>query len=126
MAMTTEIPQKFWETFCGRLKDWYRGAVSIRWIQPGGSIRIVAENVPLQTLEFQKQHDACSDRMMVAAGEPGERPLHHQIIEPFRVVLRRDDESGRYNELEILGETGKTEITFMPAIDSTLVEKLAA
>jgi hypothetical protein len=124
--MTMEIPQRFWEAFCGRLKDWYRGAVSIRWIQPGGVIRIVAENLPLQTLEFRKQNNACSDKMMVEAGEPGARPLQHQIIEPFRIVLRRDDESGRYNELEILGETGKTEITFMPAIDSTLVEKLAA
>lgn len=124
--MTTEIPQKFWGAFCRRLKDWYRGAVSIRWIQPGGDTRIVAENLPLQTLEFQKQKDACNDRMTVEAGGPDERPLQHHIIEPFRVILRRDDESGRYNELEILGETGKTEITFMPAIDSTLVEKLAA
>jgi hypothetical protein len=124
--MTTEIPQKFWALFCDRLKDWYRGAVSIRWIQPGGSERIVAEDMPLQTLAFQKHSDACSDMMMVEAGNPGERPLQYQIIEPFRVILRKHEESGRYNELEILAETGKTEITFTPAIDSTLVERLAA
>ena len=124
--MTTEIPQKFWALFCDRLKDWYRGAVSIRWVQPGGGARIVAEDMPLQTLAFQKRSDACSDIMTVETGNPGERPQQHQIIEPFRVILRKDDESGRYNELEILAETGKTEISFTPAIDATLVEKLAA
>lgn len=124
--MTTEIPEKFWAAFCDRLKDWYRGAVSIRWIQPGGDMRIVAEDLPLQTLVFKRRRDNCNDTMTVEAGEPGERPLQHQIIDPFRVVLRKDDESGRYNELEILGETGKTEITFRPAIDSSLLEKLAA
>lgn len=124
--MTTEIPQKFWEPFCRRLKDWYRGAVSIRWIQPGGDERVVAENLPFQTLVFQKRSEACSDLLLVEAGEENTRPLQHQMIEPFRVVLRKNDESGRYNELEILSETGKTEITFTPGIDAMMVENLAA
>jgi hypothetical protein len=98
MTMTTEIPEKAWDSFCQRLKDWYRGVVSIRWIQPGGDMRMVVEGMPLQ----------------------------HQIIEPFRVILRKNGESGRYNELEILAETGKTEITFTPGIDASFLEKLAA
>lgn len=124
--MTAEIPQKFWEAFCWRLKDWYRGVVSIRWVQPGGTIRLVAENLPLQGFAFQKRDKECSDTMMVEAGALDERPLQHQIIEPFRVVLRQNDESGRYNEMEILAETGKTEIFFTPGIDSGMLEKLAA
>jgi hypothetical protein len=63
--------------------------------------------------------------MTVEAGLPDERPLQHQIIEPFRVILRKNNESGRFNELEILAETGKTEITFTPGLDPMLVEKLA-
>ena len=125
MALTTEIPQRLWESFCRRLLEWHRGAVSIRWIQPGGETRVVAENIPLQTVQFQKQANACSDTLMVEAGEGNARPLQHQIIEPFRIILRKNDESGRYNELEILAETGKTEITFTPGIDPVLVEKLA-
>lgn len=124
--MTTEIPQKSWEPFCQRLKDWYRGVVSIRWIQPGGELRMVAQELPLQRFVFQKQNQSCSDIMTVEAGLPDEQPLQHQIIEPFQVVLRKNDESGRYNEVEILAETGKTEITFTPGIDSGLLEKLAA
>lgn len=124
--MTTEIPQKSWDSFCQRLKEWYRGVISIRWIQPGGALQLVAEDVPLQRFVFQKQNDACSDTMTVEAGLPDERPLQHQIIEPFRVILRKNSESGRFNELEILAETGKTEITFTPGLDPMLVEKLAA
>ena len=124
--MTTEIPEKSWLSFCEQLKNKYRGAVSIRWIQPGGVLRFVAENIPLRGLIFKKQKDRCNDLMTVETGEPGERPSKHEIVEPFCVILRQDDESGRYNELEILSETGKTEITFTPGIDSGLVEKLAA
>lgn len=124
--MTTEIPQESWEIFFQRLKNWYRGVISIRWIQPGGTSLTVADEMPLQRFLFQKQNQACSDLMTVEVGLPNERPLQHQIIEPFRVVLRKNDESGRYNELEILGETGKTEITFTPGIDSGLLEKLAS
>lgn len=87
---------------------------------------MVMQELPLQRFFFQKQNQSCSDTMTVEAGLPNERPLQHQIIEPFQVVLRKNDESGRYNELEILAETGKTEITFSPGIDSGLLEKLAA
>jgi hypothetical protein len=125
-TMTTELPQKSWDSFCQRLKDWYRGVISIRWIQPGGASSVVATEMPLQRFVFKKQNQSCSDTMTVEAGLPNERPVQHQIIEPFRVILRKNDESGRYNELEILAETGKTEITFTPGLDPTLLEKLAA
>lgn len=124
--MTTEIPQRFWESFCKQLKDWYRGAVSIRWTDSGGIMRMVVENMPLQTFMFQKQDNECSDRMTVEAGLPDERPLQHQIIEPIRLILRKNEESGRYNELEILAETGETKITFMPGLDSGFLGKMAA
>lgn len=123
--MTTEIAPKSWETFCQRLKDWYRGVVSIRWIQPGGGLRVVADGLPLLRLVFQRQNQSCSDTMTVEAGLSNDRPLQHQIVEPFRVIARKNVETGRYNELEILSETGKTEIAFTPGIDATLVEKLA-
>ena len=42
------------------------------------------------------------------------------------MMLRKNGESGRYKQLEILSETGKTEVTFNPGIDATLLEKLAA
>jgi len=124
-AMTTEIPQRLWETFCNGIKDWYRGVISIRWIQPGGEVRMVAENMPLQTVTFAKRDRRCSDLMTIGMGLPDERPLLHRIVEPFRIVFRKNDESGRYDEMEILSESGKTEVFFSPGIDSRLLEKLA-
>src|SRR5580692_5750851 len=102
MTTTTEIPAKSWESFCENLKDEYRGVISIRWIQPGGAIRMVAEDLPLHSIVFRKQNRQCSDMMIVEAGPPNERQMKHQIVEPFRLVLRKNEESGRYNELEIL------------------------
>jgi len=124
--MTAEIPQKSWKPFCDELGDWYRGAISIHWVQPGGETRVVVEDMPLQSFTFQKQNDACSDSMTIEAGESNHPPFQFQIVEPFRVVLRKNDESGRYNELEILAETGKTEIIFTPGLNSGFVEKLAS
>lgn len=123
--MTTEIPQKFWTAFCNQLREWYRGAVSIRETQPDGETRTIIENVPLQTVAFEKQDNSCNDLMKIEAGAPDERPLQHQIVEPIRVVLKQNDESGRFNEVEILAENGTTAITFSPGIDTGILKKMA-
>jgi hypothetical protein len=119
--MSTEIPQKNWQSFCERLNKFYRGAMSIRLLLPDGNTRLVAQDASLQTVIFKKQNDSCNDLMTIEAGPPNERPLQHQIIEPIRVVLRKDAESGRYNRLEILAENGLTEITFHPGSLEELV-----
>ncbi|HZF02443.1 MAG TPA: DUF5335 family protein [Methylomirabilota bacterium] len=122
---TTEIPQKRWKQFCERISELYRGAVSIHIIGLDGRKRPVADDVPLRTVVLQKQ-TLCNDVVTIEAGRPDERPLQHQIVEPIRIVLRKDGESGRYNHLEIFGETGTTEIDFHPGINPALLEKLAA
>jgi hypothetical protein len=119
--MTTEIPQKSWDSFFQRLRA-YRGTVTIRWTESGGEARVIAENVPLQTVAFQKRTNECSDALTVEAGAG---KVQHQIIEPIRLVLRKHDGNGRYHELEILAETGTTEIIFAPGIEAALLEKVA-
>src|SRR6185312_7114102 len=121
--MTTEIPQAVWKQFCERISELYRGAVSIQIVEHDGQKRPVAEDVPLRTVILQKQ-TVCNDVVTIEAGRPDERPLQHQIVEPIRIVLRTDGESGRYNHLEILAETGTTEIDFHPGINPALLEKL--
>jgi len=123
--MTTEIPQKAWKQFCERINELYRGAISIQWVDHDGTMRAVADDVPLRTVALQKQ-TVCNDVVTIEVGRPEERPLQHQVVEPIRIVLTRDDESGRYNHLEILSEIGTTGIDFHPGINPTLLEKLAA
>jgi len=120
-----EIPQKSWDTFCQRLQADYQGAVTVRWTQPGSAARVIVENLPLQTLAFQKRTNECSDALTLEAAEGNARPLQHQIIEPIRLVLRKDG-NGRFHELDILAETGTTEITFAPGLEPALLDKLAA
>ena len=64
--------------------------------------------------------------MIIETGSSEEKPLQYQIVEPIRIVLKTDGESGRYNHLEILAEMGTTEIDFHPGINPALLEKLAA
>jgi hypothetical protein len=124
--MTTEIPSKSWDSFCGQLADWHRGTVSIQWFQPGGDIRMVLENQPLQTVRFEKKNDACSDTMTFEAGPPGEHLIKHQIREPFSVIMRKNAAGGHYSEMEILAESGRTAVFFSPGIEPAMVEKLTA
>lgn len=123
--MTTEIPQKFWEQFCQRLNELYRGAVSIRIAEPNGEKKPLLEDMPLRSVALQHQNE-CNDAVIIEAGPLDERPLQHQIIEPVRIVLWQDGESGRFNHVEILAEAGTTEIDFHPGINSGILEQLAA
>ena len=120
-----EIPQKLWKQFCEQISELYRGAVSIQLVGLDGHKRPVANDIPLRTVILKKQ-TVCNDIVTIEAGRSDERPLQHEIVEPIRIVLKKDSESGRYNHLEILAETGTTEIDFHPGINPALLEKLAA
>ena len=123
--MTTEIPPRSWQQFCDRISELYRGAVSIQAVDRDGVKHPVADDVPLRTVAMRRQ-TVCNDVMTIETGRPEERPLQHQVVEPIRIVLKKDDESGRYNHLEILCEMGTTEIDFHPGISPALLEQLAA
>jgi len=123
--MTTEIPQKLWEQFCQRLNDLYRGAVSIRLAEPNGEKKPIADDAPLRSMTLQHQNE-CNDSVVIEAGSEDERPLQHQIVEPIRIVLWQDGESGRFNHMEILAEAGTMEIDFHPGIHSGILEQMAA
>lgn len=123
--MTTELPQKSWKQFCDRLNELYRGAVSVRLANGDGSKRDMVEDVPLRVLALRRKNE-CSDVVTIEAGSPDERPWQYQIVEPIRIVLWQDGESGRYNHVEILAEAGTTEIDFHPGITSGMLEQLAA
>ena len=121
--MTTEIPSKNWQEFCRQVSEQHRGEVNIKLIEPGGKTTIVADNLPFRSMIFQKQSD-CNDVLIVETGLPDQRPGQHQILEPIRVLLRKDASNGRFNVLEILAEDGVREITFHPGLNADSLEKL--
>jgi hypothetical protein len=124
--MTTEIPSDRWEQFFRELNEMPEAMVTIHESDSNGRTRVTAENVPLVALTFQKQKDSCSDLVSIETGPPNQRPTQHQILEPIRFVLRADATSERFDRLEILAETGTTQITFRPGIPAAVVNQLPA
>jgi hypothetical protein len=123
--MTTEIPSKNWQELCRRVSELHRGTVNIRLLEPNGKSSAGAGNIPFRSMIFQKRSD-CNDVLLIETGLPDQRPAQHQILEPIRIVLRKDGANGRFNLMEILAEDGTTEITFHPGLNLDSLEKLSA
>lgn len=124
LLMTIEIPSKNWPLFCEKINEQPHDSVSIRATEPDGQTRVVADQVPLVKIEFEKQNGACSDLLTISFGLPQERPAQHEVLEPIRLVLRKNAEGNRFNQLEILAENGTTEVHFGPGINPSLLESL--
>lgn len=108
-----EIPQKSWKTFCDRLGSQRDALMDIRQQGEGDSdLRLVAKGVPLQSINFY-EGDACNNSLVIEFGEEIER---HCIIEPFRLILRKEKGSEQFNLLEMPAENGTTVVLFHPGI----------
>jgi hypothetical protein len=123
--MTTEIPSKNWQELCRNVSELHRGTLEIRLLEPSGKTSTGAGNIPFRSMIFQKQSD-CNDVLLIETGLPDQRPAQHRILEPIRIVLRKDGANGRFNLMEILAEEGTTGITFHPGLNSDSLEKLSA
>ena len=121
--MTTEIPSKNWQELCRQISELHRGDVNIKVIEANGKTSTVAGNLPFRSMVFQKQSD-CNDVLIIETGLPDQRLARHQVLEPIRVLLRKDATNGRFHLLEILAEDGVREITFHPGLNADSLEKL--
>ena len=110
-----EIKSQDWNTFCQRLTEFERGAtVDIRWIDRATkSERSIARGAEFEEIAFG-QRDGCNDQITVRAG--GETETRHEIVEPFRIVLRESTKDGNFNGVAVEAEEGTTVMTFNPAI----------
>ena len=123
--MTTEIPSKIWQELCRRVSELHRGTVNIRLLEPNGKTRAGAGNIAFRSMIFQKQSN-CNDVLLIETGPPDRRPMQHEILEPIRIVLRKDGANGRFNLMEVLAEDGTTEITFHPGLNPDSFDTLSA
>ena len=121
--MTTEIPSKNWQELCRQISELHRGDVNIKVIEANGKTSTVAGNLPFRSMVFQKQSD-CNDVLIIETGLPDQRLARHQVLEPIRVLLRKDATNGRFHLLEILAEDGVREIAFHPGLNADSLEKL--
>ena len=121
--MTIEIPEKCWKEFCDRLDSRRESMMDIR-LQSSGDMQVVAQDVPLQSMVFDEKSDPCNNTIVIGFGLPGERPAQHRVIEPSRLILRRESGGDHFNLLEMPAESGMTVIIFRPGISPALLNEL--
>lgn len=121
-TMTIEIPQHFWAQFFERVSAQDDLLIDIR-IEKDGDLRLLAHSVPLQALIFEVG-DACNNTLTIAFGPARERTLRYQIVEPIRLILRKETEGDHYHLLEIPAESGTTIIHFRPGIGPAVLGDL--
>lgn len=116
-----EVPSQEWGTFCQRLNEFERGAMTdILWIdRETKTEREVARAVQLQDITFGRR-DRCNDQIVIRAGGGG---TTHEIVEPIHVLLRENG-GGVYNAMAIEAEAGTTLVKFNPGIRHAWLEGL--
>jgi hypothetical protein len=113
--MIREIAQKDWPAFCQMVSTKYQGTlVDLQMINT--RVETIGTDLPLQSLLFDGQSDACNNLLTIATGS-----LQHQIVEPISFVLRKPtghEGAEKFHALEIPAESGTTVLTIHPGIAS--------
>ena len=93
-------------------------------LQLNGDVQLVAHGVPLQSVTLDETSEACNNVLLFEFGFPSSRPAQHRVVEPIRMILRKQSGGEQYNLLEIPAENGVTAIIFHPALGPDLVAAL--
>jgi hypothetical protein len=121
--MTIEIPQKSWKHFCEAMNSQHDLLMDIR-VQGGGDTQLVAQAAPLHSITFDDTGDACNNSLAIEFSSNDQGPSRHEIIEPIRLILRKESDGDHYNFLEIPAEGGTTVVIFHPGISPALLGEL--
>jgi hypothetical protein len=113
--MTAEIPEKFWGQFCGTLNS-QRVLVDIRH-EVEGELRVVAQGASIRSASLDETSDACNNIITFELGSGSQ----HRVLEPTRLILRKDKRDVHYHLLEIPAESGTTVLVFHPGINLSML-----
>jgi len=123
---TRELKQHEWKDFCRQLNEKHRGGmVTVKMLQSDGSADSIMKDMPLQSVAWNENRDECNNTMVIEAGLPNERPRQHMIVEPVRLILRNGG-SERFNELDVIAESGTTLVILHPGINPASLDGLGA
>ena len=121
---TRELKQHEWKDFCRQLNEKHRGGmVTVKMLQSDGSADSIMKDMPLQSVAWNENRDECNNTMVIEAGLPNERPRQHMIVEPVRLILRNGG-SERFNELDVIAESGTTLVILHPGINPASLDGL--
>ena len=116
--MTAEIPEKFWGQFCENLNSLNDTVVDIRH-EVAGQLHLVAQGTSIQSAAYDDTSEACNNILTFDLGSG----LQHRVVEPTRLILRKDKRDEHYHLLEIPAESGTTLLVFHPGINLAMLGK---
>ena len=124
---TLEVAPKSWKEFFNRLNA--LGPSSEVTIQTSESSsaepKQIAAREPLQEIAFDENPGQCSNLLRIRAGQKTGNPVELTVVEPVRILLR-NGHNDRYNQIQILAESGTTILALNPGLPNDLIESLAA
>ena len=116
--MVAEIPEKFWGQFCENLNSQNEVLVDIRH-EAKGEVRVVARGTSIQSASFDETSDACNNILTFELGSGSQ----YHVVEPIRLILRKENRNAQYHLLEIPAEDGTTVLVFHPGINLAMLGK---
>jgi len=120
--MNIEIPQKCWNQFFAKLNAQDDVRIGIR-VQTETGMRLVAQGAPLFSVAFEVG-DACNNSLNLEFGPARERALQYRVVDPIRLILRKEGAGDHFNLLEIPAESGTTVIDLHPGVSPALLDEL--
>ena len=120
---TKEINSTVWEAFCQKLREMRpRTRLTIERVERGGKLARVVNNLELRQAQLNRT-GACNDIISFTLAEDSGVAVEYTITEPIHIKLRQED-SDRYNAIEIIAENGTHILSAQPGFRRDLIEDL--
>ena len=120
---TKEIKAGAWEAFCRQLQEIRpRTRLTIERVERNGNRVSVVNNLELREARLNR-NDACNDVLNFTMTEDNGEAVEYAITEPIHIKLRQED-SDRYNEIEIIAEDGTHILSARPGFRRDLMSDL--
>jgi hypothetical protein len=120
---TKEIKSTLWEAFCKKLREIRpRLRLTIERVEPDGKLARVVNDLELRQAQLNRT-GACNDIISFTLEEQSGAAVEYTITEPIHIKLRQED-SDRYNAMEIIAENGTHILSARPGFRQDLVEEL--
>ena len=120
---TKEINNTVWEAFCKKLREIRpRTRLTIERVERDGKLVPVVNSLELREARLN-QTGACNDIISFTLAEDSGEAVEYTITEPIHIKLRQED-SDRYNAIEIIAENGTHILAARPGFGRDLIEDL--
>jgi hypothetical protein len=96
--------------------------LTIERVERDGKLGRVIDNLELQQAQLNRT-GACNDIISFTLAEDSGQAVEYTITEPIHIKLRQE-ESDRYNAIEIIAENGTHILSARPGFRQDLIEDL--